>query len=369
MLNAYDTLKNLLHASWIGQSAWLDRACLAVIDFFFGPLTGERTRFYWVFLVEALILLAIVHARRGGTLGGLPRFCFPRGTLNHRSTWVDWQVNIGNAIIGPSVKLFWRLSMPTMAIALSQAIASVVGPSPALLHWTVPALIVLTLLVAVGDDFGYYVFHRASHTIPALWAFHSVHHSAEVLTPLVAGRVHPVEMALSEPVRAATAALILGPALYFSADELNLVTVYGVSLTGLVFGALGNQLLHSQAPISFGPRWNRILVSPAVHQIHHSRATRHWDRNMGGLLSVWDWMFGTLVLPVPGEKLEYGIAENVPQPHPNLLAAYTRPFLDIASRTTHLVRLLVVRAQAARAQAARTRALRARTPQMDPLEP
>jgi len=350
MFDVCNSLKDVLHGSWIGHSAWLDRACVAVIDFFFGPLTGERTRFYWVFLVEALILLAIFHARQGGTPWGLPRFCFPRGTLNHRSTWVDWQINIANAIVGPSVKLFWRLSMPTMAVALSQAIASVFGASPVLFHWTVPALVVLTLLVAVGDDFGYYVFHRASHAIPALWAFHSVHHSAEVLTPLVAGRVHPVEMALSEPVRAAAAALVLGPALYFSADSLNLITVYGVSLTGLIFGALGNQLLHSQAPISFGARWDRILVSPAVHQIHHSRATRHWDRNMGGLLSVWDWMFGTLVLPVPGETLEYGIAENVRQPHPHVLAAYAQPFVDIGRGAMRHAAALARRVRATRTE-------------------
>ena len=257
---------------------------------------------------------------------------------------MDWQINIANYIVGPHLKLFWRLSMPTMALVISQQTAAVFGPAPFMIEWSVPALVVLTLLVAVGDDFGYYVFHRAAHTFPALWAFHSVHHSAERLTPLVAGRVHPVEMAISEPVRAATAALVLGPALYFSEGSLNLITVYGISLTGLIFGALGNQLLHSEAPISFGKTWDRILVSPAVHQIHHSRATRHWDRNLGGLLSVWDWMFGTLVLPVPGETIEFGIAESVRQPHPHVLAAYTRPFIDIAAglkrQSTHVLRRL-----------------------------
>ena len=355
MQAASDTLKAYVHAA-IGQIAWLDRALSSVIDFLFGPLTGQNTRFYWVFLAQAVILLAIVNARRGGALRHLPRVLFPRGALTHPSTWVDWQLNIANQIIGPSVKLFWRLSMPTIAITIAQLIATTFGPAPFMLEWSLPALIVLTLLVAVGDDFGYYVFHRAAHTIPALWAFHSVHHSAERLTPLVAGRVHPFEMALSEPVRAATAALVLGPALYFAEGSLNLVTVYGISLTGLLFGALGNQLLHSETPISFGTRLDRILVSPAIHQIHHSRATRHWDRNLGGLLSIWDWMFGTLVLPVPGEKIDFGIAEQVPQPHPHLLAAYTRPFIDIAAiAKRHAARLL-------------PRLPHLRTPPVEPLE-
>ncbi len=346
MLSACTTLKDFVHGSWIGSVAWLDRALMIVIDFLFGPLTGQNTRYYWVFLAQALVLLAIVHARQGGTLRGLARFCFPRGAMTHRSTWLDWQINLANQFVGSSVKLFWRLSLPTLALGVSHAIAAAIGPAPFLIDWNLPALLALTLLVAVGDDFGYYVFHRAAHSIPALWAFHSVHHSAERLTPLVAGRVHPFEMALSEPVRAAAAALVLGPALYFAEGPLNLVTIFGISLTGLIFGALGNQLLHSEAPISFGPRWDRILVSPAIHQLHHSRARRHWDQNLGGLLSVWDWMFGTLVLPVPGEKIEFGIAENVRQPHPHLLAAYTRPFLDIGAGVERSVTRVVRRLRA-----------------------
>ena len=328
MLQHIDQLKASLHATALGRLPWLDHTLSGLIDFALGPLTGANTRYYWVFLAQGVVLLALVHAWRGGNWRGFTRFCVPAGTLRHPSTLVDIQLNLANQVFGRSFRVFWRWSMPAIAGWLLGGLVAVLGPAPHALHWTAPRLLLLTMLVTVGDDLGYYLFHRASHTIPALWAFHKVHHSAEMLTPLTAGRVHPVEMALSEPVRAATAALVMAPALYLFDGQANLFTVLGVSLMSLVFGGLGNQLLHSHVAISWG--WlDRILVSPAVHQVHHSAARRHWNRNMGGLLSVWDWMFGTLYTPVRGEQISFGLGEGAEQPHPHAVAAYLAPFREL----------------------------------------
>ncbi len=329
MLSSITQGKAYLHAALAGHWPWLDRTLAGLIDFVTGPLTGVNTRYYWVFLAQAVVLAAIFHAVRGGTLRGFYRFCLPHGTLTHTSTRVDLQINIANQIFGQSFKLFWRLTMPAIAAFLLAGLQTSFGPAPHLWPWNGASLLILTALVTVGDDLGYYAFHRAAHTLPWLWSFHKVHHSAEVLTPLVAGRVHPVEMALSEPVRAAASAIMLAPGLYFFAGDATLLTVFGIKASALLFGALGNQLLHSQVPISWGPKVDRVLVSPLVHHIHHSTAPRHRNRNFGGLLSVWDWMFGTLVLPVPGETLRFGLGEEAAQIHPNVLMAYALPFWEI----------------------------------------
>ena len=50
---------------------------------------------------------------------------------------------------------------------------------------------------------------------------------------------------------------------------------------------------------------------------------------MGGLLAIWDWMFGTLVLPVPGETVRFGLDDSGRQVHPNFLVAYALPFWDM----------------------------------------
>ena len=317
---------------WLGGGFWLALGRLR--EFLAGPLTGLHTRFYWVFLAEAVVLLAVVHVWQGGAARDVWRRIVPGRVLLHRSSLVDCQINLANALIGPALKIFWRFSAPAVLAAdMLHGFSHMFGGLAAPLHWhaSLPALLVVTVLVAVGDDLGYYVFHRTAHTVPWLWEFHKIHHSAEVLTPLVAGRVHPVEMVLSEPVRAVFAAVFLAPALYCFGGDVPLVTVGGISVVALLFGALGNQLLHSEVAISFGPRLDRWLVSPAVHQIHHSVAPRHHNRNMGGLLTVWDRVFGTLYLPRAGEALRYGLGEAEAGVHRHVLAAYARPFWDIGA--------------------------------------
>jgi sterol desaturase/sphingolipid hydroxylase (fatty acid hydroxylase superfamily) len=312
-------------------TSWAGTGLSRLADFLTGPLTGMHTRYGWVFLAESAILLTGFHFFQGGSAIGLWRRFFPPNRILHPSTIVDVKVNIGNALLGSSIKILWRFSAPGLvAASLLGAAEQHFGPAPHLWHFSLGSLLLLTFLVMLADDLGYYAFHLASHRVPVLWSFHKLHHSAEVLTPLVAGRVHPVEIVLSEPVRAIFAACVLAPALYFFAGDANLVTVGGISLTALIFGALGNQLLHSEVPLSFGPYLDRVLVSPAVHQIHHSALPRHFHRNLGGLLSVWDWMFGTLHVPQPGEHIVFGLQENEAQIHTSLLAAYCAPFQEVA---------------------------------------
>jgi sterol desaturase/sphingolipid hydroxylase (fatty acid hydroxylase superfamily) len=332
MLHAIDQLKAFLHASLIGQFVWLEKAVGGTIDLLTGPLTGMNTRYYWVYLLEALLLLAVVYTLRRPPgerpVRGFLRFCFPKGLYSHPSTLVDYQVNVANFFLGSSFKILWRVNSTLVASALVGLMVRAFGPAPHALHWTLPAIVGITILVSIADDFGYYVGHYALHRFRFLWAFHKVHHSAEVMTPLVAGRVHPVEMALTEPTRAAAMALAIAPAVYFFAGDVSFASLFGLNIVSLAFGAFGNQLLHSHVWISWGPKLDRIFVSPAVHQIHHSVEKRHWDRNLGGLLSVWDWMFGTLVLPTKGETITFGVGDGRPQPHTNVVAAYTVPFWE-----------------------------------------
>jgi sterol desaturase/sphingolipid hydroxylase (fatty acid hydroxylase superfamily) len=303
-----------------------------IVEFFIGPVSGVHTRYYWVFLLQAAVLVALVHFWQGGRARDLPARLLPDKRFLSGSSLVDWQLNLANAVISPSVKLFWRASIPALvAVDLMHAGERAFGPAPHALQFTLPWMLALTVLVTVADDLGYYVFHRAAHSLPWLWAFHKVHHSAEMLTPLVAGREHPFEMVLSEPTRAIFAAMALAPAMYCFGGKVNIAEIGGINAMAFVFGALGNQLLHSEVAISFGDRLNRLVISPAAHQIHHSVAPHHHNRNLGGQLAIWDWMFGTLYLPREGEKITFGLEAGAKQEHPHLLAAYLRPFAEIAA--------------------------------------
>src|SRR5262249_23944645 len=87
-------------------------------------------------------------------------------------------------------------------------------------------------------------------------------------------------------------------------------------------------LRHSQFPVSFG-RLDRILISPRMHHVHHSEKRQHWNKNFGKQLWVWDWMFGTAVVPAKGEALTYGIGEGreVDQSYESVYGVYVLPVI------------------------------------------
>ena len=69
-------------------------------------------------------------------------------------------------------------------------------------------------------------------------------------------------------------------------------------------------LLHSHIWFSFGWFLNHIFISPAHHQIHHSRAPQHFNKNLGDTFAIWDWLFGTLYLPKGDKNIRTGVSEN-----------------------------------------------------------
>jgi sterol desaturase/sphingolipid hydroxylase (fatty acid hydroxylase superfamily) len=332
LTEALDGLQSWMPAGMPDLPRWLAVALSAMLEFFRVSFIDAGGRYYWITIVESLVVLAVAYVLWGGLrvtgVFGFFRFCVPKGYFRHPSTMLDLQLNVANHFIGPFVNVFWRLNAAFFVAVVLGWMVKAFGPAPHLFAWHTGGLILFTLVVAIADDFGYWVWHYLAHKVPFLWAFHKVHHSAEVLTPLVAGRVHPVETMLLPVFRTAAASVVAAPALYFFVGEPHLVTVFGLTLLAAAFGAAGAQLFHAHVPISWGSRLNRVFVSPATHQIHHSIERRHWDKNMGAYLAVWDWMFGTLYLPEPGQKITYGVRDDMPQVHTSLPVAYLLPFWE-----------------------------------------
>ena len=78
---------------------------------------------------------------------------------------------------------------------------------------------------------------------------------------------------------------------------------------------------------------NRVLNSPAQHQIHHSDAPRHFNRNFGVNLSLWDWMFGTLyVTRSQPEHLHFGTGEQDRQRYLTVYSLIVTPFVETARK-------------------------------------
>ena len=103
------------------------------------------------------------------------------------------------------------------------------------------------------------------------------------------------------------------------------ITVNGMNLVLFLFYFAGYNLRHSHIPLYYPDRLSRILISPAQHQVHHSNAPRHFDRNMGFMFAIWDRMAGTLYVPRRDEVLEFGLARGEEREFDSLARLYFLP--------------------------------------------
>jgi sterol desaturase/sphingolipid hydroxylase (fatty acid hydroxylase superfamily) len=144
-----------------------------------------------------------------------------------------------------------------------------------------------------------------------------------------AERIHPFEVVLTSLLIGLTFGVVNGLFIGLFGDTLTPITVFGANVFLVVFNIFGGVLRHSPTWISFGPKIERWVISPAMHQIHHSSDPRHYDRNMGGSLSVWDRWFGTIHIPNGREIESFGIGEET-KDFRSLGVLYFRPFVKSA---------------------------------------
>jgi sterol desaturase/sphingolipid hydroxylase (fatty acid hydroxylase superfamily) len=141
-----------------------------------------------------------------------------------------------------------------------------------------PIVIFLTILVLW--DFCYYWSHRIGHTVELFWGGHSVHHSSEKYNPSTAVRISFLDNPKSLTF------LVLIPL-------LGINPLYAFAAYGFV--------LYYQLPLHITwlkrmPKpYEYIFNTPEHHRAHHARQKIYIDHNFGGLLIIWDRMFGTYV--------------------------------------------------------------------------
>jgi len=152
------------------------------------------------------------------------------------------------------------------------------------------------LLLFVLDDFSYYWFHRANHEVRLLWAGHVNHRSSQYLnlgTALRQGvgeRVHKFLFWLWLPL------LGFDPAMLITMISINLFYQFWI---------------HTQA-VGRLPAWFEFVFNtPSHHRVHHGSNVRYLDRNHGGVLIIWDRLFGTFSPEIDEEPVVYGLTRNI----------------------------------------------------------
>lgn len=264
--------------------------------------------------------------REGFSIRAYLRHAFPRRVYWSRSFAVDVQIFLFGRLIAPMRWVALVVSVTAAASILADGLTGLFGPITAS-PLSPFATAIFAVVMVLAFDLGTYISHRMSHQMPVLWAFHRVHHSAEELNPLTLERKHPVYSLLSLLIDCIIVAPLQGVILYLFGSEASVAVLAAANMAFIAFGYCAGSLRHTHIWLSYGPVLDRILVSPALHQIHHSKAPKHFDRNYGEVLAIWDWMFGTLYQPKEREELEFGIGDEAVQPHPNLIAAMVEPFV------------------------------------------
>jgi len=288
-----------------------------------------------LFIAAGFLLFRRTGKRRNVRLRALMRALFPRRILRSPSTAADLGYFLFNTFVYAASFGMAAISYQFLTNAVIGGMVYAFGqPKPPVVPEFVSRSII-TVMLFLAYELGYWIDHYLKHRIPALWELHKVHHSAEVLTPLTSFRMHPLDTWIFGNILAVTAALTNGVASYLFGDTSHQYALSGTNVILVVFIHIYVHLQHTHMWISFRGALGRIFISPAHHQVHHSTNPVHFNKNLGSCLAIWDWLFGTLHVPSKQrEKLSFGVEPAYADAHTvtgEFLSPIVRSFLRIVA--------------------------------------
>jgi len=147
------------------------------------------------------------------------------------------------------------------------------------------------LLAILGWDFCYYWAHRCGHEISVLWAAHAVHHQSE-------------DYNLSTALRQTSTGFLFGWVFYLPLFLLGFPVE--VIATANALDLIYQFWVHTRHIGRLG--WmDYVCVTPSNHRVHHAQNERYIDKNYGGILILWDRLFGTFQDELDEEPVTFGV--------------------------------------------------------------
>ena len=306
------------------------------IDSIISPLSAlnqPQERLYWHYLLMAYLIGAIVvwvRQRQIQSLRDTLSALFPKRIWWQRSMLHDVGFSYLMLILQFSYMGFIAaLIGDQMAQLFADAQQQFSGGVFAVPQYSGLITLATTLLLTLAGDFALYLAHWLLHRIPCLWPFHAMHHSAETMTPFTGYRQHPVDTLINAVVSGIVVGLVFGLLRLLFGPEIHFLGVGGQTVLLLLFYLFGYHLRHTHIWVDYGPRISRIFISPAQHQIHHSLDPRHYGKNLGYMLAIWDGFFGTLYVPEKQENLTFGLADSFFGSRPSFLGLLWKPFAEL----------------------------------------
>lgn len=291
-------------------------------------------RIYWLYLLSAFtiaFLLFVVHKQEYLKSGiGVADYMFPKHIVLHRSSINDYLFFYADLLFqGAFIGVLFSSASLVLSYYVEIGLADWLPACKGRLHDVYGIGLLVTVSLAVVADFALFLCHFLQHRIPWLWEFHKVHHSAEVMTPMTVFRMHPVDNLLVFSMGGLFSGAALGCVAFLIGHDAVFYNVAGVNLILILFYLLGYNLRHSHVWWSWGPVLSRIFISPAQHQIHHSSAPEHFDKNLGFTFAFWDAWFGTLYVPKSREAITFGLGAEENEKFSTFWSLYLMPFISL----------------------------------------
>jgi len=197
-----------------------------------------------------------------------------KGVYNRKETGANLAILAGGQLIKPA-SLAWQILV----------LGWVSGLSP----FSMESSVATFLLALLATDFAYYWAHRVQHEVKALWTIHLVHHSSPWMNLTTAFRINWLSPFIGVFFYLPVALMGVPPDAIGFALTLNLTYQF---------------FTHTEAIGTLGPL-EGILNTPSAHRVHHGSNSQYIDKNYGGMLIIWDRLFGTYEPEV--ETVRYGV--------------------------------------------------------------
>ena len=195
-----------------------------------------------------------------------------------RDTLASLSLGLMNVVISGGTKL---LSIPLFVWLYDHRVANL---GDAWWSW---------LVLFFAEDCCYYWFHRIHHEVRFLWAAHVNHHSSRRYN-------------FSTALRQTLLTPITGPWFWVPLPLLGFAP--WMVLTAQAWSLIYQFWLHTEAVDRIGPlEW--VLNTPSHHRVHHGKNVAYLDKNHGGILIIWDRLFGTFAQE--REPVVYGLTTDI----------------------------------------------------------
>ncbi|GAB2623452.1 sterol desaturase family protein [Streptomyces capparidis] len=189
--------------------------------------------------------------------------------------------------------LLWKVPI----VAVHAALYELTPLRIPVLWWTLP-------LMLLAQDLCYYWSHRGHHVVRILWACHVVHHSS---------RRFNLSTALRQPWTSVTTWIFYVP-----------LVLAGVHPAAVAFCSSLNLVyqfwIHTERVRRLPRPVEAVFNTPSHHRVHHASQGGYLDRNFGGVLIVWDRLFGSFTPETV--RCDYGLTKNIGTHNPLRVATH-----------------------------------------------